>query len=148
MSYNKIISYDYLKLLGRDSQTQQIFEVFAPFIPIKISHDHKSSFEFHAMVDSGASRNLFPSVFGQQAGINIQKGRQVRLLGIGDKEIIGYSHRINIYLNGIVFETEADFSFEQRFPLLGRSGFFNLFQKIIFDETFHQLQLVLRSVVS
>lgn len=145
MSYSKILSYDYLKLLSRDLQTQQIFEIFAPFIPIKISFKNKSSFEFNAIVDSGASRNLFPAVFGQQAGINIQKGKQVKLLGIGDKEIIGYTHLINIHLNELVFETEADFSFEQRFPLLGRNGFFNLFQKVIFDETFHQLQLVLKS---
>lgn len=119
--------------------------MFAPIISIRLSYGHKLSFPFSSLVDSGATRNLFPARFGEQIGINIKKGKLVKLLGIGDKEVFAYSHKIKIYLGLKFFETEADFSFEQNLPLLGRDGFFNLFQKVIFDESFHQLQLILKN---
>lgn len=100
---------------------------------------------FHALVDSGASVNLFPARFGEQVGINIKKGKLVKLFGIGDKVISAYRHKIKLHFGLKVFEINTDFSFEQNLPLLGRDGFFNLFQKVIFDENFHQVQLILKS---
>ena len=146
MPYSKILSYDYLRLLDKDPKTQKIIgETYAAVIPVRISYGHRLSVPFNALVDSGASVNLFPARFGEQIGINIKKGKLVKLLGIGDKIVFAYSHKIKLLLGLKVFETYADFSFEQNLPLLGRNGFFNLFQKVIFDENFHQLSLVLKT---
>lgn len=145
MSHSKIISYDYLKFLDRDPQTKEITgESYAAVVSIRISSGHKFSVPFHALVDSGASVNLFPAHFGEQVGINIKSGKRTKLLGIGNKVVFAYSHKIKLYLEVKAFETSVAFSFEQNLPLLGRDGFFNLFQKIIFDENFHQVQLILK----
>lgn len=39
------------------------------------------------------------------------------------------------------FETDADFSYEQPFPLLGRGGFFKYFNKITFSENQRFIEL-------
>lgn len=145
MSNSRVLIYDYLQFLEKDKKTQEVIgEIFAPFIPIRISENRKLSSPLHALADSGAARNLLPAAFGVQIGINVTKGRLVKLLGIGDIEVTAFTHKIKMYLGLHSFETEADFSFEQKIPLLGRHGFFNLFQKVIFDEHFHQLQLLLK----
>lgn len=145
MSNRRVLIYDYLQFLEKDKETQKVIgEIFAPFIPVRIADDHRLSSPLHALVDSGAARNLLPAAFGIQIGIDIKKGRLVKLLGIGDIEVTAFTHKIKMYLGLHFFETEADFSFEQKIPLLGRHGFFNLFQAVIFDENFHQLKLVFK----
>lgn len=146
MLNSKVLTYDYLKFLEKDEKTQEFTrEIFAPFIPVRISCGRKLSFPFHALVDSGAARNLLPAALGEQVGISIKKGKQVKLLGIGGVEVIGFTNKVKIYVGLHVYETEADFSFGQKIPLLGRDGFLNLFQKVIFDENFHQVQLILKN---
>lgn len=146
MLNSKVLTYDYLRFLEKDEKIQEFTrEISAPFIPVRISYGHKLSFPFHALVDSGAARNLLPAALGEQAGINIKKGKQVKLLGIGEVEVTGFTHKVKIYVGLNVFETEVDFSFEQKIPLLGREGFLNLFQKVVFDENFHQVQLILKN---
>lgn len=145
MSQSKILTYDYLRFPKRDPQARQVIsETFAPFIPLRILYGHKLGIAFHALVDSGATRNLLPAAFGEQVGINVRKGKATKILGIGNKEIIAFSHKIKIYLGLNSFETDADFSSEQDIPLLGREGFFNLFQSITFDENFRMLKLILK----
>lgn len=146
MSNNRFLVYDYFKIPYKDKEDEQIIkEIFIPFIPIRIASGDKLGLSFRALVDSGASRSLFPAALGIQCGINILNGKRVKIFGIGRKEITAYTHKIKILLGLVSFETEADFSFEQDIPLLGREGFFNLFQKVIFDENFHQVQLILKN---
>lgn len=146
MSDSKVLTYDYLRFVSKSPKTQRITgEAFAPVVVIRISHDRKLSVPLHAIVDSGSSKNLLPASFAEQVGIKVKRGRMVKILGIGNTEVTAYSHKVKIYLGLNLFETEVDFSFEQDIPLLGRDGFFNLFQKIIFDENFHQVQLILKN---
>lgn len=80
MSHGKIISYDYLKFLDKDPQTKEITgESYAAVVSIRISSVYKFSVPFHALVDSGASVNLFPAHFGEQVGINIKSGKKTKL---------------------------------------------------------------------
>lgn len=145
MSDSRILTYDYLRFLEKDKKTQKITgEIFAPFIPVRITDGRRLSSPLHALVDSGAARNLLPAAFGIQIGITVKKGRPVKLLGIADIEVTAFTHKIKMCLGLHVFDTEADFSFEQKIPLLGRNGFFNLFQTVIFDENFHQLRLIIK----
>ncbi|MBI2039701.1 hypothetical protein HYT18_01385 [Candidatus Microgenomates bacterium] len=67
MLNSKVLTYDYLRFLEKDEKTQEFTrEIFAPFISVRISFDHKLSFPFHALVDSGAARNLLPAALGEQ----------------------------------------------------------------------------------
>lgn len=145
MPNNQLLTYDYFKIPRKEIDNKQLLkEIYFPFIPIRIAYDHKLGLPFRALVDSGASRSLLPGALGIQVGVNILSGKRVKIFGIGRKEIIAYTHKLKIHLGLLSFETEADFSFDQDIPLLGREGFFDLFQKIIFDEHFHQLQLILK----
>lgn len=86
------------------------------------------------MVDSGSDRNLFPAKLGELIDIDIKSGDIRPIQGIGNSNIISYTHEIRIYIAGHSFETEADFSYEQQSLLLGREGFFKFFKKIEFKE--------------
>lgn len=145
MPNNRFLTYDYFKIPYKDEDEQVIREISIPFVPIRIAFGDRLSLSFRALVDSGATRTLLPGTIGVQAGIDIPTGKRVQVYGIGRKELTAYTHKIKIYLGLMCFETEADFSFEQDIPLLGRNGFFNLFQKVIFDENFHQVQLIFKS---
>jgi len=112
----------------------QTGNIFRPMIPVWISIDYVKSGIFHALLDSGADANLFPASLGDLMGIDIKKGRKIRVVGIGSSELTAYQHKFHLYIGRKKFETKVDFSFEQNIPLLGRRGFFDLFKKISFSE--------------
>lgn len=132
----KSISLSYLPFNIIDPNTNQLIgEIFRPFISIKLSIEFgKIIFPVEALVDSGADRNLFPLTLGEIIGINFKNNKQITLYGIGGSKIIAYRARLNIWLLGSKYETEADFAPLQKIPILGRSGFFNLFKSIKFRE--------------
>lgn len=130
------ISFSYFVEDKLDPETGQIIgHIMRPYIPIRLSiHRGNPSNAVNALVDSGSDRNLFPKSWGDILGINFRKVRPVKIIGIGKNEIIAYPSNINIWIDNRKYETEADFSPQQYTPLLGRQGFFNLFQEIIFEE--------------
>lgn len=131
----KITGYSYYPQFFQDPRTKEKRAVYYPFIQIRISTNDKSiSYSFDALVDSGSDRNLFPLYFATYLGIHFKGIKPKKIYGIGDSFIEAYTEEINIWLGTKKFETEADFSPQQRAPLLGRDGFFNLFNSIKFDE--------------
>lgn len=138
----KILTFKYLAIPKRNLKTQEIIdEVHIPVVPIRISYAHRLGRAFHALVDSGAERNLFPAELGEVLGMKIKKGMSVDILGIGGVEIKGFRHKIRLYLGTLSLDTEADLSYEQQVPLLGRTGFFNIFNKVVFRESAKTLEL-------
>lgn len=109
-------------------------DIFKPKVPIWISCKSKATLPFHALVDSGSDRNLFPAQLGEKIGINIKDGIKIPILGIGGIKIKAYTHKANLHIEKCTFDTEVDFSYEQQIPLLGRRGFFDLFKRIDFNE--------------
>ncbi len=104
-------------------------------IQVKLCYKHKlSPFPISCLLDSGSDNNLFPAYFVQNIGINLKDGQEIKIRGIGDIEIKAYRHKVNLYLDKSKFETTIDFSYDQQIPLLGRIGFFDHFDKIIFKE--------------
>ncbi|OGD88851.1 hypothetical protein A2693_01275 [Candidatus Curtissbacteria bacterium RIFCSPHIGHO2_01_FULL_40_12] len=87
-----------------------------------------------ALVDSGASVNLFPASLGEKLGINIRKGKKHKIAGIGDIQIESFFYEgIGIFIEGHKIETNAYFSYQQQIPLLGQNGFFDKCDKILFN---------------
>lgn len=130
----KITGYSYNPLFFQDPKTGEKRIVHYPLIQIRVSIDYgRISYPFDALIDSGSDRNLFPLYFAKYSGI-IFKGKPKKIYGIGDNFIEAYTARINIWLGETEYKTEADFSPQQKAPLLGRNGFFNLFKSIKFDE--------------
>ncbi len=130
------ISFSYFVQDKLDQSTGQVIGRFMrPFIPIRLSFHHSNpSNPVNALVDSGSDRNLFPKQWGDIIGINFRKINPIQITGIGNVIITAYPSKINIWIEGRKYQTEADFSPQQETPLLGRSGFFNLFKEIIFEE--------------
>ncbi len=138
------VKFPYLPIDIIDSNNKVISRIMRPYIPIRLSIFHSNPTNFvNALVDSGSDRNLFPKQWGDILGINFRKIKPLKIGGIGKIEIIGYSSKVNIWVNGKKYPTDADFSPEQQTPLLGRSGFFNLFSEVIFDEKIGCLYLEL-----
>lgn len=130
------ISFSYFVQDKLDPKTNQIIgHILRPYIPIRLSLHHGNPTNYvNALADSGSDRNLFPKQWGDILGINFKKIIPVQIVGIGNMVITAYAAKINIWVNNKKYETDADFSSQQQTPLLGRSGFFNLFEEIIFEE--------------
>ena len=104
----------------------------------------KNTSAFKALVDSGASYSVFRPDVAKHLGIQIDKGKQVYLMGIGGR-ILGYLHNLQMSIDGknffrckVVFSKEYTVSFN----ILGRDNFFvpllitfnEKFQKVILDD--------------
>lgn len=141
---DQIISFSYVGFPIRDSKTGEIIgQIFRPMIPIRISYGHHLSRSFDALVDSGSDRNLLPANIGESIGINFRKYKPLFISGIGNSQIKAFPVKIKIFVGNSSYETEADFSYEQKAPLLGRDGFFNLFKGLRFREEDQFLDLYL-----
>mgnify|MGYP001591024877 CR=1 FL=1 len=130
------ISFSYFVQDKLDPKTGQVIgHILRPYIPIRLSLHHGNPTNYvNALVDSGSDRNLFLIQWGQILRVPFRKIKPVQIVGIGKAIITAYPYRVNVWVHNKKYETDADFSSQQETPLLGRSGFFNLFNEIIFEE--------------
>lgn len=99
-----------------DASGEAVSYLTQPYVRVQLTSNHKiSPTPVNCLVDSGADRNLFPAQWGEVIGMPVRKGKK---------------------------RTYVNFSFEQQVPLLGRTGFFNYFQEILFDEQNEKLVLM------
>ncbi len=132
---SKKFSINYHPFPYIDKKTNTIKDFFRPTVPIQIIYKGKISYLFQALVDSGSDRNLFPADIGEALGIDIKNGKQNPIYGIGGIKVIAYTHTVTLVIENYKFETEIDFCYKQKDPLLGRSGFFSHFKRVDFKET-------------
>lgn len=123
MSKN-FLSYSYMYTEG----------IFRPVLEVALSDNGLISNPIRALVDSGSDKNLFPALVAESLNIKLDKLNSKTLMGIGGVRIKAYTAKINLHLYKFSFRTNIDFSYEQRIPILGRNGFFNLFKSIKFKE--------------
>ena len=111
-----------------------------PVISLTFHFKNKKK-DFFALIDSGASVSIFLAEVADALGIEIEKGEQLYLGGVGG-HIKGYLHRLKIEAVGKTFLCPVVFSHEYTvsFNLLGREAFFGQF-KIIFEEKKNLLTL-------
>lgn len=132
---NKTTGYSYVPQVYQNPVINQVIQVYLPMIPIRVAINHDQiSPQFDALLDSGSDRNLFPMSLAKYLGITFGKMKPGRIYGIGKGHIKAYSGKIILWLGTKSYKTEADFSIQQKLPILGRNGFFNLFKSIKFDE--------------
>lgn len=130
----KSFSFPYIGLPIRNPATKILLgTIYRPLIPIQIGFNGKHSLLFEALVDSGADKSLFPMDIGTQIGIDFSKIKPNKAKGIGGKIVLTYSSPIDLKVKNQTFKTQADFSSEIDYPLLGRDGFFDLFSKVEFQ---------------
>ena len=139
MSYAVSLPYTKIEIPPRGSFPAKI--QYAPLVTTLLYHKgERSPFLFPSVVDSGADFCVFPAQFGEMMGIDIEKGEHLPTFGVGGGETI-FFHKIKV---GIVikdevwdFECYAGFSKKMSSKgvgLLGRDGFFDLFQEVSFNQ--------------
>jgi len=105
--------------------------VLLPFVSIRLFNkdDQEKYIDLKAMLDSGAGLNIFPGEFGRGIGLSVINDRTEQIKGIGGQAFEGYVHDVILGVGGWKFNTYACFTFSEiACPVLGRDGFFNLFQ--------------------
>jgi len=102
-----------------------------PLIPVRLcSIDNGGQhFDFKALLDSGAHVSIFPAECGKAVGLKIKNDRIQPIYGIGGQAITTYLHDVILEIGGWPFETVVCFTSDNIvFPVLGREGFFSLFE--------------------
>src|SRR3989344_7774697 len=129
------VTFYYIPDIYTDISTGKTVEILRPKIPVRLSANFNTSkVLIDCLFDTGSDRNLFPADWGRSLGLKIEKGKKVKIGGIGGKEINAYTHTVALYVQGNKIMTEADFSDEQTTPLLGRIGFMDKVEEIIINE--------------
>lgn len=122
--------------------TKEIDLIYVPKVTIFIKvNSILYPFKIDAHVDSGATRNLFPADPLKSLGIKLENKRKRTHYGIGGKEVISYTHDVEVLIDRYKFITEIDFSAEHRPPLLGVEGFFAFFDSVHFNMFDKELEL-------
>lgn len=146
MSQTKII-LDYTSFKITDPISGKVLRnIFRPMAMVQMGDKNRETKPFLALLDSGSDRNLFPAAYGVSAGIDLAKGRHGGVLGIGGHKIKIYTHTVKLTLiatGNQSFTTEVDFSYQHNLAILGRNGFFNLFQAVNFKEKDKLVELTL-----
>lgn len=113
---------------------------FFPIIPVRFFTANKT-IDSSALIDSGATISIFRSDVAANLGLQIEKGAEIYLGGVGGR-IKGYIHKLTLETAGKKFLCPVVFSHEYlvSFNLLGRDEFFKRF-RIIFEEKKNYLKL-------
>ena len=100
-------------------------------------------FAFLSVIDSGADYCIFPATYGEAIGFDVKSGKSQDTQGVagGDK---AYFHTVMVWveINGqpYYFTCWAGFMYSlSSLGLLGRHGFFGLFESVTFK---HEAQIV------
>lgn len=130
------ITFYYVPDLAPDRLTGKPVEILRPKIPIRLVLNHKMfPHIIEALFDTGSDRNLFPADFAFHLGTKVEKGKPIKIGGIGiSNEIIAYTHRVSMFVGDYKIGTEIDFSKEHNVPILGRIGFIDKFENIEVNE--------------
>lgn len=137
-----VITEEFKPRLYIDSHTKTPEFAYIPKVTVFVKVDGKLyPFKIEAIVDSGASRNLFPAEILTSLGIELVNGKKRSHFGIGDREVVAYIHKVEIIIGNQIIKTEIDFSAEHKPHLLGVEKFFEYFDSINFNMEKLQVEL-------
>ncbi len=100
-----------------------------PIIPLTILFKDRFV-QYQALLDTGADYNVFHADIADYLGINLTKGKTVKVMGIGGDSIKGYKHNVEIKVGKNLIKTMIVFS--RQIPdnataVLGNQGFYDHF---------------------
>ena len=121
--------------------------IHVPVLKTTLFYKNKLLFDFDSVVDSGADFCVFPAKVGTAIGLDVYEGENIITNGIGGKETL-YFHKVKVEVvikdAPWVFECHAGFSTKlnaKGIGLLGRDGFFDLFQEVSFSQKVKMFRL-------
>lgn len=137
-----IIRSDFKPNVFLDPISKEFEFIYLPKITIFIKiNGILYSFKIDAYVDSGATRNLFPADILKSLNIKLENNRKKIHYGIGEKEVVSYTHDVEILVDKYRINTEIDFSKDHKPHLLGIDKFFNFFDQVTFNMADRKLEL-------
>lgn len=107
-----------------------------PIIDISLASKDGQTYDYFALIDSGADHCIFNAEIGELIGLQVKEGEIIEIIGINDEAIKVYFHDIFISVGGNEYPLKCGFSYElgeDSYGLLGQQGFFDTFKKVIFD---------------
>jgi hypothetical protein len=142
------IPYQKVQILAQSQTPSKTIHV--PILKTTLFYkNNKFLFDFDCIVDSGADFCVFPANTGKAIGLDVYEGENVITNGIGGKETL-YFHKVKVEViikeEPWVFECQAGFSTKlntKGIGFLGRDGFFDLFQEVIFNQNAKMLRFKL-----
>jgi len=102
-----------------------------PLIPLRLCTKGNAGryIDLKTLLDSGAHVSIFPAEIGEVIGLKIKNDKTQPIYGIGGQSIETYRHDVIIEVGGWPFDAIVCFTYDKiSFPVLGREGFFNLFE--------------------
>ncbi len=105
-------------------------EGYFPSVPLYVSAGDKK-LKLHALVDSGATISVFKDEVADQLGIDIERGREIYLGGVGGR-IKGYIHKLEVEIAGKKFFALLFFPANIWFPLIYWAGMHFLISSKLF----------------
>jgi hypothetical protein len=105
--------------------------IYRPVIEIRLNNNNHS-IRYEVLIDSGADMCLFDAEIGEVLGIDIKKGKQEIVTGVGGKQSVYFLHPIKIEVGGWEYEIIAGFMPKvagnvMPYGLVGQRGFFDIF---------------------
>lgn len=105
--------------------------ILRPVIPLKLKNG-SASVGYEVLVDSGADLCIFHAEIGEALGIDVKKGRQREVFGVGGKASLYYLHNVEIDVGGWIYRIDAGFMPSvagrvMQYGLVGQNGFFDKF---------------------
>jgi len=121
-----------------------------PTIPIRLINksDPDRFINMKATIDSGADVSIFPAAAAEAIGLVPINEKTQEIRGIDGSRIMTYLHYLILDIGGWRFATLALFTPDKTvFPVLGRDGFFSLFEvKIILTKELIELKPVVEPI--
>ena len=105
--------------------------VLRPVMPIKLKNGNRN-IGYEVLVDSGADICIFNSEIGEAIDIDIKRGKQKEVFGVGGKSSVYFLHDVEIEVGGWSYRIEAGFMPNvsgnvMSYGVVGQKGFFNNF---------------------
>lgn len=121
-------AYTDLPIKALPTAKRSVF-VSRPIIPLTILYKDRLV-QYQALLDTGADYNVFHADIADYLGINLTKGKTIRITGIGGDSIKGYLHTVEIKVGKKLISTTIIFSRQipdNAIAVLGNQGFFDHF---------------------
>ena len=139
----KQMKFDYFKFILPQKSDFFGSSVLKPVIPIRIAFG-EHSFQYEALIDSGADFSIFHEEIGEALGIDIASGWRLDFGGVQKTNAAtAYLHEITLVIGGWPHKTVAGFSndiSEKSYGILGQKGFFDIFS-VKFDYQKEEIEL-------
>ena len=106
-----------------------------PAVTIQISSKDGEELSLVALIDSGATISGMPKHIASFLGINLKKGKPLRVFGVHGKYIRAWRHDVSAQIGKNIFKLPVAFLDDEHAPrVLGREGIFDRFT-VTFAET-------------